>query len=134
VLAEPLFQATGRLPSDARDRVGHHGRMALAGVGVQLDECSRLPFALPCAQEPCLELLIAEVQVSNRLLIIRSASPCWRPKVNEAAGCAPMPETFTRCASFAFLARSTNRVSRSTRRAWWQHEASTVPLCKRGCW
>src|SRR5215831_20692116 len=68
VLAEPLFQAAGRLPSDARDRVGHQGGMALAGVGVQLDECGCLPFALPCAEEPCLELLIAEVQVSNGLL------------------------------------------------------------------
>src|SRR5262249_43492540 len=57
VPADPLFQAAGRLPSDARDRVGHHGRVALAGVGVQLDECGRLPFALPCAEEPRLELL-----------------------------------------------------------------------------
>src|SRR5215471_16075225 len=49
-------------------------------------------------------------------MIIRSASPCWRPKVNEAAGCAPMAENFTGWASFAFLARSTRRVSTGERR------------------
>src|SRR5262245_58410097 len=66
MISGPLLQSPSGPATGALHRIGHHGCVALLGVRVQLDERGRLPLALTDGQQPSLELLAGEIDVSHR--------------------------------------------------------------------
>lgn len=68
MIPRPLLQRSRRATGEARDRVGDNRRVALPGVGVQLDERGGLPLRLTARQEPC-----AGVDRAKRMLTLLRA-------------------------------------------------------------